>query len=44
MKTTFTIVALGLFLFGCGPRDAQLQKEVAGDWVRGELFSDEFFP
>jgi hypothetical protein len=44
MKTAFTIVTLSLVMFGCGRRDAQLQKEVVGDWTRDGYFEMSLSP
>jgi hypothetical protein len=44
MKTSFTMVALSLVLFGCGRRDAQLQKEVVGNWTRDGYFQMSLSP
>jgi hypothetical protein len=44
MKTPFTIVALSLVLFGCGRRDAHLQKEVVGNWTRDSHFQMSLSP
>ena len=44
MKTPFIIATLCLLLFGCGRGDAQLQKEVTGDWTRGSYFQMSLSP
>jgi len=44
LKTSFTIVALSLVLFGCGRRDAQLQKEIVGNWTLDGYFQMSLSP
>jgi hypothetical protein len=38
------VIALSLVLFGCGRRDAQLQKDVVGSWMLGSNFQMTLSP
>jgi len=45
MKTAFTLIALSMFMFGCGrPGEAQLKKEVVGSWTRDGDFQMTISP
>jgi hypothetical protein len=37
-------IALSLLLFGCSRRDAQLQREVLGNWTRDSYFEMSLSP